>query len=527
VAVVVFFLWVAALTPAELFPVVGATDGDLALQEEAESELAHFVSGADSEPGPRWSGKLLVRLGTDSVTTNVRRLAGFSRLDIKQGRWQATGAIEKDAGETRLADGTALGLQYCRGSLKAVIGDYVLGLGQGLVFSTSASRSLSHLVEAGTPGPILRLANRVEEVRRLCGLGIEHRSGRWQFAGAVSCAGRDAKLNPDGTVLRLTESGVHDDSTARAEENQVQEFLAGAGVHYRSARVVLAGCGQFIRFNRAFAPRDSASSFAGRELAGWSLGIGWVSDAYQLDAEWAIASTGGQAAALRVTGEWPGLVARMAVRGYQRTFFAPHGRVTGLTGRKDRLDATASFSYQVAGLELGANGNTFRDFEVDSLPARVEMKVGQRFGRARVELVLGRSFKLAMERYRTGRLALSLDMNKGWRGDIILADEYPEQKSGRGRMVGMMLRAGEGPLQAGLAAALFDISGSGIRMSVYEPGAMRIGSSFSTSQSAWRLAAGVGLVFAQGSRVGVKFGCTWKERPVLETAGQVELGLGG
>jgi len=155
------------------------------------------------------------------------------------------------------------------------------------------------------------------------------------------------------------------------------------------------------------------------------------------------------------------------------------------------------------------------------------MKVGQRLGRARVELVLGRSFKLAMERYRTGRLALSLDMNKGWRGDIILADEYPEQKPGRGRMVGVMLRAGERPLQAGLAAALFDISGSGIRMSVYEPGAMRIGSSFSTSQSAWRLAAGVGLVFAQGSRVGVKFGCTWKERPVLETAGQVELGLGG
>ncbi|MEO0080424.1 MAG: hypothetical protein ABIK44_07100, partial [candidate division WOR-3 bacterium] len=197
-----------------------------------------------------------------------------------------------------------------------------------------------------------------------------------------------------------------------------------------------------------------------------------------------------------------------------------------LTARKDRLDATGSIKYRIGGLELEASGNTYRDFETDSLPAQIRIKTGQRFGLARAELTIGRSFKQALERYRTGRLSLSFALGQKSHLDLVIADEYPEQRPGRGRMLGFIMAFRKRPFEAGLALAIFDISGTGIRLSTYEPGAMRIGSSFITSETARRIAAGVGLKIFQYGRLGLKLGCTWKEKPRLDMAGQLELGLG-
>ncbi|MEO0080425.1 MAG: hypothetical protein ABIK44_07105, partial [candidate division WOR-3 bacterium] len=171
------------------------------------------------------------------------------------------------------------------------------------------------------------LPKRVDEIRQTRGFGWEQTLDRFQLLAAISYVGRDAELNPDGTVLRLAESGVHDDSASLAEENLVRELLLGTAALYRSGRVILGACCQFIRFNRIFTPRDSQNSFSGQQLAGCGVSLGWKTDAYQLAGDWAIASTGGQAGALRLGGTWSDIVTRITLRGYQHHFFAPHGRV--------------------------------------------------------------------------------------------------------------------------------------------------------------------------------------------------------
>ncbi|MEO0080259.1 MAG: hypothetical protein ABIK44_06255, partial [candidate division WOR-3 bacterium] len=139
-AITILVIWFASLATIEIFPEGSPTDGDLALQEDIESELAHSEIHPASTGNKLWTGKLLARARTDSVSLDPRPVAGFSRLDIKHGDWQVTGAIEKDNGETRIADGSAFGIQFSPSSFRTVLGDYLLGFGQGLIFSTPSNR---------------------------------------------------------------------------------------------------------------------------------------------------------------------------------------------------------------------------------------------------------------------------------------------------------------------------------------------------------------------------------------------------
>jgi hypothetical protein len=80
-----------------------------------------------------------------------------------------------------------------------------------------------------------------------------------------------------------------------------------------------------------------------------------------------------------------------------------------------------------------------------------------------------------------------------------------------------------GQVELGFTAARLAISGSGVTMYLHEPGAGRIGSSYSTSVSCWRLSAGCGVRFGRWLRLGLKAGCAWKPQPVLDGAAQLEL----
>lgn len=60
-------------------------------------------------------------------------------------------------------------------------------------------------------------------------------------------------------------------------------------------------------------------------------------------------------------------------------------------------------------------------------------------------------------------------------------------------------------------------------MYMYEPGAGHIGSAYSSNASCWRVAAGGAVRFLRWLRLGLKAGCAWKPRAVLDGAAQLEL----
>jgi len=494
------------------------------ISDELLASLAPVVTLA-REQG-QWTGSVLLRGRSDSVAGGRERWSTFARAALENGPWQATALIEKDRFERNVFDYAADGLVFSRRSVRIALGDYVFGLGRGLVFSAPFARSGIRLGDELQAASCVRPVSSASEESGLRGAAGEVTAGRFRFAGLFSMAGRDARLNSDGTVERIVGGGIHDDSTALAEKHQLTEVTSALALSCRWKRATLAATGSDIRYNRSFGPRDSTGSFSGRELTNVGVSADAEVGDYQVGLEVARASTGGMAGALEVAGNWPELAAGVNLRGHSRRYFAPHGRWTGVTGRQDRLDLSGRLRFRVGGLGIGCQGNTYRDFELDSLPARIDGALSQRLGPVEVVLGLGRSYKAEEERYRTGRL----ELNAGWRDAgrvaLIVADQYPESRDGRGRMAAVAVQRDWRWLALSLAAARFDITGSGITMYLYEPGAMRLGASYSAGRSVWRTSAGAGTSLGRKGRVGLKVGCGWAETPALDAAAQLDIALG-
>lgn len=495
------------------------------MTEEVYRSLLPVVTvGSRREPG--WTAEVVLRAATDTMPPYARAWQSFGRMRLERGPWLATAILDRDRGERNWADWFGTGLQYSGSKWKAVLGDFSAGTGLGLVLAGPSRRAGAGWT-GETPGPSgLRLAGSALENRNLRGVGAEFSRGNWKVIGTGSSAGRDARLNPDGTVRRLALSGVHDDSASTAGRNLVQEASAGLGLVRAWPNLRLGATASGVKYSRVFAPSDSVGSFAGSSLVAGGLSLEAKTGAYLVGAEAAFSSGGRGAGALEVSGRWRGLAAEMKAAGYDRRYFAPLGRWRTLTDRRSRLDCRGRVGYKTGRFSLSVQGNTYRDFELDSLPARIEACLSAKSVGFSAELRLGRSYKLEQERFRTTRFTVLFIPSKIGEARLVFADEYPELSVGRGMMFGIAAKTEPGRLWFALAAARFDISGPGIRMYMSEYGPMRTGSSFSTSGSAWRAGLGCGFRLSRGTGLGFKLGYTCTSASVLELGAQLEMELG-
>ncbi len=469
-----------------------------------------------------WAGSVISRVGTDSIQAGAARSRLFNRLEFQSGRVRVAALAEKDRGETSAFDFLSAGTELRLGRARVTLGDFTAGLGQGLVFSAPQWRS-SLLNGTDRANQTTRLATSAVEGSYLRGGAAEVKVGRWNVSALGSYAGRDARLNEDGTVERLVGSGVHDDSVALAGRNAVREGTVGFGAGYHSNRAGVGLAAGYSKYNRVFAPADSSSSFVGREVLAAGVNAEFKLVHYELGVEMAGSSGPGLAAALELNGDWSDFDARVSLRGRQARFFAPHGRWSSLTGTADRLDASGRLAWHRGGSGVAVSGNTYRDFELDSVPAKLELRLGQELGRLNAALTLGARYRAELERQRTTKVELGARVGQATNMRLIMADVYPEKRMSRGTMVALLLTQGLGRAELGLTAARLAINGSGVTMYLSEPGAGRIGSSYSTGISAWRLSAGCGVRIGEWLRLGLKAGCAWKPQPVLDGAAQLEL----
>ena len=469
-----------------------------------------------------WTGSVVSRAGTDSVQSGTAGLRTFNRLNLQLGQARVAALAEKDRGETNAFDFLSTGTELRLGRARVTLGDFTAGFGRGLVFSAPYWRS-SFLDGADRTEQNTRLVNSAVEGSYLRGGAMEAGTGRWNLCVLGSYAGRDARLREDGTVERLLGSGVHDDSAALAGRNAVREATVGLGAGYRGS---VAGAGftvGYSKYNRTFAPADSSNSFVGKELFAAGVNADFKLVHYDLGVEMAGSSGPGLAGAVELNGDWPDFDARVSLRGRQARFFAPNGRWSSLTQTADRLDASGRLAWHHGGSGVSLSGNTYRDFELDSVPAKLEVRLRQESGGLDVGLVLGARYRAELERQRTTRVELGARISHTTTTHLVLADVYPEKTESRGTMAALLLRQGLGRAELDLAAARLVISGPGVTMYLYEPGAERIGSSYSTGVSTWRLSAGCGVRIGEWLRLGLKAGCAWKPQAALDGAAQLEL----
>jgi hypothetical protein len=470
-----------------------------------------------------WTGSAVSRAGVDSVGVGAAGLRMLNRLEVRSRHVRVAALTEKDRGEGSALDFVSAGAELNLGRVRAMLGDFTAGFGQGLVFSAPRWRS-SLLDGTDRDGRNARLVSSAVEASYLRGGAIDVRAGGWNACVFGSYAGRDARLNDDGTVERLTGSGVHDDSASLAGRNEVRELTSGLGAGYRGNRFGAGLVAGHSRYNRTFAPSDSVASFAGSELFATGLSAEYRLGQYELRGEMAGSSGKGMAGAFELTGGWPDFDARVSLRGRQARFFAPHGRWSSLAGTKDRLDAAGRLGWHRFGSSVAVSGNTHRDFELDSVPARLELRFGQELDRLDLALGLGVRYEAEEERRRTAKAEVGFRVAPRTTARLVLADVYPEKSTSRGTMAACLLAQGLGSAELGVTAARIAVNGTGITMYVPEPGAGHIGSSFSSSASCWRVAAGCGVRVLKWLRLGLKAGCAWKPRPVLAAAAQLEVG---
>ena len=471
-----------------------------------------------------WRADVAARAGSDTVVSRREPWRTGARAQVERGAWQAAAALEKDAGEMDFTDAVALGLRYRSPAVTIIAGDHVVECGEGLVLASG--RRGGSRVQSGFTGTDLRLVTSSPEARHMRGGAAAAGTGLWRVTGSFSDRRIDATFRPDGTVERLLASGLHDDSAARAARGQLGEAARTVALSCGSMRLGVTAAAQWLSFDRSFAPRESVESFSGRNLGVGTVAAGGTIGSYSFGVEVARAGTGGSAAAASLSGEWPALTlgARAAIR--QRAFFAPHGRWTALTGRSDRIDAAGRIRYDVGGFDVSVSANTYREYADDSLPARVELVLGHRAAPLAIDLMLARSFRGDQGRYRSSRLQSQVAIGPDCTFGLVLANEHREYADGDGLMGALLARADAGPVRFGAAAAGFRVTGTGVTMTLSEPSAGRVGSSFSTSRSCWRTSAAVGLRPFPGCRVGFSGGISWSEPLVPDVSGQVELGAG-
>jgi len=468
------------------------------------------------------TGSIVSRVSTDSVGGGGAGLRLRNRLDLRSGRLRVAALTDKGKGESSAFDFASAGAEFPVGRARITLGDFTTGFGDGLVFSAPTWRS--SLLD-GTDQEVgnVRLVRSAVEASYLRGGAADLRAGEWSACLLGSYAGRDARLNEDGTVQRLVGTGAHDDSASIAGHNAVREATAGLSAAYHGNRAGVGFVAEYSKYSREFAPADSTASLVGSELFAVGLNGECRLGQYELRGEIARSSGSGMAGAFELTGGWPDFDARVSLCGHQARFFAPHGRWTSLTDTKDRLDASGRLGWHQAGSSVSVSGNTYRDFELDSVPARLELRLGQELGVLDLALTMGYRYEAEQERYRTTRAEVGARLGRATTSRLILDDVYPEKSTSRGTIAALRLTQDLGPAELVLSAGRIAVDGTGVTMYLHEPGASGIGSSFSSSASCWRVAGGGEARIIRWLRLGLKAGCAWKPHPVLDAAAQLEL----
>jgi len=487
-----------------------------------ESLVPLLVLPCNATPG--WEGSVLVRCLSDSIPVG-QELGVFGRARVCRGPWTANATIEKDAGEPSLADWHGFSLAYASSPVHVVGGDYTVGSGLGLVFSGPHGALGERYDQGVSRSTRLRVPSSAQEsrVRRGGGLELFHRG--WMALAFGSYRRLDARLNEDGSIARLRLDGVHDDSASRAERSRVDEASGGGAVSYQTGAVQVGAAGGGVRYDRAFSPSESTGSLAGNRVGFLSLFTEARPGSYRVQAEGGWSTGGGLAGAVDLSGRWTAWSVDAGLSAYQADFFAPLGRWRTLTGRRPRAHARALIAYHHDGLGISVRGNTYRDFDEDSLPAKLEMRVEQRAGRLDIGVLFGWRYRLERQRHRMARLDVEYKPVPGISARLRLEDRYPEEGTGRGLMAGAAVRSRVGPVRVSLSSARFVLRGPGVRMYWPEYGPMRVGSGFGTSESCWRFSSGVSLELSRDTMIGVRLGCSLVDGMEFDFGTQLQIGL--
>ncbi len=212
------------------------------------AELA-LVDGFSKEFCDSIEGRITLGSGTAAETSLQARsrykfkggtpgVHQYNRFLMRRGLWQGALLAESDAGEKPLIDHIGGYLAYEKGHLKFIAGDYSACFGQGAALWSAFAFS-----GAGIPASLLRRAKGItpyksaDENRALRGAAATLLlGGGWEATVLLSAAAVDAKVTDEG-YTSISKTGLHRTVYEKSCRNAMREYLAGANLTRRSARL--------------------------------------------------------------------------------------------------------------------------------------------------------------------------------------------------------------------------------------------------------------------------------------------------
>lgn len=219
-----------------------------ALMDDAvRLELLRYCCRMDCETTPlRFGGELRSRLqqddrervGYSDGSYPGSRARVYQRLRLRLPAGLAAGVImEKDPGETSFADHLAGAVSMNdRGMLRrAVLGDFTVTAGQGLVLWQAFARSKSsEAARIGKSAALLRPFTSASEGMAFRGAAADLRFRTFDILGFYSSRQLDATIDEErGTVGSLGQTGLHRTTSEQQRRATVRECSVGAVLQWR------------------------------------------------------------------------------------------------------------------------------------------------------------------------------------------------------------------------------------------------------------------------------------------------------
>ena len=447
----------------------------------------------------------------------------YSRVKGRYGGSEIVLISEKDPEESKYLDFLSYSLAFSSEKRKLILGNYLVGFGQGLIFSSpyeyisssQPSLAMGHLW--GLRPYILSSENKA-----LCGVTYQESFGRFIPTLFLSYAKLDAYLNNDSTVERISYSGIHTDSNRI--KDILTEKLLGLHIGWRgeSSRWGITGYKNF--YDKSIAPEDSLYSFYGNTLTLLGLdGMSILGD-YSLFGEIGYSLKNGWACVGGLSGDWGRLRIGFNLRTYSNRFFSPHGRNYSLRDRRESLGSYFFTRYKMRNMRFYFYGNLSWDPLKDSIPTWFRLRVEKGDRPLKIGLVFKENLREEVMKTQGVRLDIDYQLLKPLSLCFRIEDKYSQNKE---PAKGYLLFLGEVLRYRGIRIDSrfywFDIPSYHTRIYAYESSLPGFGGSYSFYGRGWRVYTLLWINLERFLSLSIKYGMTDKNGDkVYDLSSQIE-----
>lgn len=259
---------------------------------------------------------------------SLRALKLYHRTTVSLGdRAQAALLADKDHGEDSLGDFVAgyLEVRETLGLDRIVLGDFRPAFAQGVLFGRYFGVGISPVKQKPPRGMGYRSSAENDALRGALVFGSV---GHLRVTVLGSRAQRDARMNQEGTIEALLESGLHVTESEKAGRDALTETCVAGRAAWVARRVNLGVTVAGYGFDPAWGPSDwEEKRFAFRGSRQTLVGVDWdvILPPFNGFGEIAASWDGAYAAVVGVVSERKPVSLRLLARTYAADFYAPDG----------------------------------------------------------------------------------------------------------------------------------------------------------------------------------------------------------